>query len=103
MPITSPPPPLHHHREAPALTDISLVLFADIATAGKRRMERINTLMGGMSNTGTRDGPPRPLLALVNAGLVTVRKASGSTGTYIAELTDRGLERHRQLITALRA
>lgn len=90
------------------LTDISLMLFTDLGTSktGKRRHDRVNTLLSGMTGGGGfyENGPPKYLRALVEAGLATTRKTKNSpAGNYLVELTDKGQEVHRLLMSTLRS
>lgn len=80
----------------PELNDLSLLVLADLGTAHTRTSRRIGTLLS-TDGTARRD-IPRPLKALVAAGLCEVHKAGDG---YKAHITDKGMALHRAWMAAL--
>lgn len=85
---------------APELTDLSLLILADLGVKQSRNQQRLNTLIGDAQGSNWKN-PPTDLKALADAGLVEIRR-TGSADGYKAEITDRGLLLHRCLMAALR-
>lgn len=94
------------YNEAPELTDLSLLLLADLAAAktGKRWNDRVANLFSDMHFVrGTC--VPGHVAALEQAGLATTRRRiaqGGGEGTWCVEITDTGRALHRCLMAALR-
>lgn len=82
------------------LTDLSLLLFADLGVAQKRMQPRINTLLQSQQGRSDRHAP-KALQALERAGWLTVRRIQESA-SYCVEMTDQGLAVHRRMVAALR-
>lgn len=90
------------------LTDLSLLIFADVATTGKRTQQRLNTLCAAQQGLCVTR-PPKALQALERAGLIEIRRTTPGRGRKDAEhtgykfdITDKGLSLHRRLMAALR-
>lgn len=85
---------------APELNDLSLLLLADLGAAHARTSKRIGTLLSTEPGTigNSRRDIPRPLKALVAAGLCEVRRAGEN---YKVDITDKGMALHRAWMAAL--
>jgi hypothetical protein len=81
----------------PELTELSLLILADLSGTGKRTQQRIRTLQ---LNAGDQAARPRGLQALEAHGLVTIHPVTG--GGYKVSITDAGISRHTALMTTLR-
>lgn len=94
------------------LNDLSLLILCDVATTpnGQRRNDRIATLMGVTGKSGnitTKGVVPGCVKALVDAGLMTLRRSTqGKDKTkapgWWLEVTDKGQLCHRAMVANLR-
>lgn len=84
------------------LTDLSLLILADLGGRPKRLKKRIETLAEGQQGH-CHKYPPKPLRALEERGWVHIRNSANTEGCYIVEITDEGLKKHTELINKLRA
>lgn len=92
------------------LNDLSLLVLCDVATTanGIRRHDRIATLLGALGaagNTALKGSVPGCVTALVEAGLLTLHRATPKKGEapgWRVCITDKGQILHRSLVDSLR-
>lgn len=92
------------------LNDLSLLILCDVATTanGMRRHDRIATLLGVVGASGnvvTKGVVPGCVTALIEAGLLTLTRATPKKGEapgWRVCITDKGQLLHRSLVTSLR-
>jgi len=92
------------------LNDLSLLVLCDVATTanGIRRHDRIATLLGvtgGSGNVVTKGVVPGCVTVLVEAGLLTLTRATPKKGEapgWRVSITDKGRELHRDFVFHLR-
>jgi hypothetical protein len=84
----------------PELTDLSLLILADLGVKPTRNQQRVNTLTQDLLG-GNYEIAPASVRALEAAGLLTIRK-TGTGKNYKLEISDKGLALHRHLIALLR-
>ena len=92
------------------LNDLSLLVLCDVATTanGMRRHDRIATLLGVVGASGnvvTKGVVPGCVTALVEAGLLTLHRATpkkGETPGWRVCITDKGQLCHRAFVANLR-
>lgn len=84
------------------LTDLSLIILADLGGKPRRLKKRIETLSEGQQGKCVKY-PPKPLRALEERGWITIKPSYMVEDGYTVEITDTGLAKHSQLMNQFRA